>query len=213
MSGKHIIVFIGYVGAGKTTQAKYLEAYLKKRGQRSKFTYLKTYFILTNNLLRIFRGMNISRIGLYFIHRLLVVLDLVINVFILTLLALFRVRIPSKFYKYILIEEYLPGTLVDYVHAKLILRLNRKFLMRAIHVLLRLLYIDSTTIVLVCNVQSLPYRWKARNTPSEAHSYLKVQEKVFSLWSKHVENTFYISTEGKSVKETNREIRKLLNIP
>jgi len=138
-------------------------------------------------------------------------LDLIINTFLLPFLGLVRVKLASKLFRYVLVEEYLPGILVDYVHAMITLKLSREFVMGLTSILFKMLYSRNLiTFILTCNSALLPHRWKIRNSPPEIRSYLEVQKNIFACWSKCMSNVFKISTTDRSIEETNREIRAIL---
>ncbi|MEM0488984.1 MAG: hypothetical protein QW707_07295 [Candidatus Bathyarchaeia archaeon] len=208
---KVLIVVAGPVGAGKSTQIRCLASHLRRVGKKVRVTYLKTVFILTRGLLSIFKSLGISKEGLQKVHQLAVTIDLTMNMFLLSLLALLRVRLTLKFFDYVLVEEYLPGTLVDYFHATKVLRLNQRLMLGLIKLILRLLYLPYfTTFIITCSPSLLPYRWRTRNSPQEIPSYLEAQNYIFTLWSMYVKNVFQFHTDDKSVKDTFREIKAIL---
>lgn len=209
----NIVVFVGPVGAGKTTHLILLEHYLRRCGLRVKRTYLKTVFILTSTVVRLSNLLRFSEKISYIVHRLSVALDLLLNVAILALLNMVRIRLASRRHNYVLVEEHLPGTLVDYVHAMLVFDLRRWFIRVLIDFLSRMLYIKNIrTIVVTCSSTSLPERWRMRGSRQERKTYIYVQRLVFDAWSRGDRGVSIVSTEGRKIIEVHREIRGLLGV-
>jgi hypothetical protein len=198
-----VIVFIGYVGAGKTTHILVAFNALKRMGYKVHKTYVKTTFFVTMllNRLRLLRGI---------IWRFAVALDLLLNSVLLPVMLWFRVTFfPLATKKQVvLVEEHLPGSLVDYVHAAMILSLV-PIACPAMKILTKLSR-KSTWSGLVhvsCDKRLLPERWAKRGTPCERETYLLVQDLVFKILSKKLNNNdvLYIDTS----KEFNRNRCKI----
>lgn len=181
-----------------------------RRKIRVKSTYLKTTFLLTNSLSYILKGIGVSREGLQSVHRLLVTIDLLVNVFILPILYLLKIWIPSKIFEYVLVEEHLPGILVDYIHLTKIFKLPVGLMQKLIKIILYLIPLPSKTLTMSCSLSVLPLRWRQRGSPPEHIEYLKTQHYVFALWNKYIENAFTISTDAGSAHETAKKIRKII---
>lgn len=182
-----VIIFIGNVGSGKTTQMSILANYLKSKGLNPKIAYLKTIFLVTRKFLPIFNAVITDALKLKKIHRILVTIDLVLNIFILPIVSLLRVHLPTRFNKIVLVEEHLPGSIVDYVHASMTLKVNWDFVKNLIRVLFKSLYIHNSSLMsveLLCDPSILIAHWRERGSFGEHPTYLKVQQVVFKAWAK-----------------------------
>ncbi len=210
---KHIIVVIGKVGTGKSTQIKHLASFFRRKGIKVKCACIKTFFPITLLFSKI---LVIFKYNLYhslILIRLLVTLDLGINTAIIPFISLFKVRLSSYFADIILIEEYLPGILVDYFHLINIYDLNKELIIKLLSLLYRLLFINElTTVILFCSDSELRHRWRKRGTPDEDPSYLRMQELIFNFWSKITTKVVLINTSNKTINEVSKEIIKALKI-
>jgi GTPase SAR1 family protein len=172
-----IIVFIGPVGAGKTTHILAAFNALERRGYRVHKTYVKTTFFTAMLLgrLRLLRGA---------IWRFAVALDLLSNSILLPLVLWLRVvLVPLIMRKrVVLVEEHLPGSLVDYIDAALLLNLT-PMVLPALKILFKLsrASIWSGIIYAFCDRKLLPQRWTRRGTPPEMKIYLLIQNLVFAI--------------------------------
>ena len=182
-----VLVFVGFVGAGKTTLTSLMAYYLNHANKVSaKRTYLKTIWIVTPLLLKLFGKVCNNINALFKIHRFCVYVDLSLNVMGLPLLGLLRIRIPRRLGKVVLVEEYLPGIVVDYLHALKILKLNREIILTLMKALYKALDTKNSIIIyLKAPLSSLPQRWVLRGDRRfERITYLRVQSLVFDIWTK-----------------------------
>jgi len=185
-----VIVFIGNVGAGKSTYISLAFTKLRERGYRVHKTYIKTTFIITPLLsrLRILRKVS---------WRIAVVLDLLLNIIYLPLIIWVRtILVPViKRWNIVLVEEHLIGSLVDYFHAAVILNLIPlvkhlvRFLLRASQK-----HLWHAIIYLKVDKDLLKDRWRRRGSPDESKSYLLSQDLIFQIVTKHYSNVLYVDT-------------------
>jgi deoxyadenosine/deoxycytidine kinase len=184
-----VIIFIGNVGAGKTTHISLTYSLLKKRGCKVYKTYVKTFFIITPLLSRL----HLLRKNIW---RITVSLDLLLNSIYLPLITWVRTILFPKIARkqIVLVEEHLPGSLVDYVHASLILGLS-KISLSAIKLLIKLSRKNTwhKIIYVMADKSLLPKRWSLRGSPYESKTYLLTQDLIFKIVSAY-NDTFYINT-------------------
>jgi thymidylate kinase len=188
-----VVVFIGNVGAGKTTHIYTLSKVLSKLGYTVHVTTLKTIFPFTK-LASSFTKHNIPLL------RITMSLDLVFNIVRLPILALIKTVVCPLLRKrqIVLLDEHLPGSLVDYIYNGIIYGIasvslaTSKILIR-LFILLGLL--DFNIIYLYCNKEVLPKRWIKRGTSSEKKLYLAIQDFVFVKFIKRWSNVLIINSE------------------
>jgi ribose 1,5-bisphosphokinase PhnN len=185
-----VIVFVGNVGAGKSTHISLAFNELRKRGVKARKVYVKTLFIITPLLGKLQIPGRAS-------WRISVALDLLLNGIYLPLLAWVKtILVPVvKNEEVVLVEEHLVGSLVDYFHAAAILSL-----VPLVRHIIRFL----AKISRICGWQAIVYlqvdksllkdRWEKRGSPDESKAYLLAQDVVFKIASKHSENVVYINT-------------------
>ncbi len=194
-------MFIGNVGAGKTTHISVAYHKLRRLGYSAHRTYAKTVFASTMFLQRL----NLLGGAAW---RLAVSIDLLLNSALLPLLIHARtVWAPLVLRKrVVLVEEDLPGSLVDYVHASLILGLS-PIVRPLLRVLLKLASAGRRvhTIYLFCDKELLPKRWAGRGTPPEAKTYILTQNLVFRVWCRHLGAGVRVDTSA-NFRESNSRI-------
>jgi len=193
MHGKPIVViFIGNVGAGKTTYISLTFNELKRRGYKVRKTYVKTYFVVTPLMTRVHRSQIVWRIA--------VILDLLVNVIYLPLAILIKTfLIPRIKKRYIvLVEEHLPGSLVDFVHLAILLNLAPivKHMLRALVTLSRKC-LRHAIIYIIVDKMLLPGRWLKRGSPLETKLYLLSQDLVFNIITRYSKNVLIINNSSK----------------
>ncbi len=200
-----IIVFIGNPGAGKTTHISLAFNRLKQLGCPVHRSYIKTVFVVTQLF---------DKVGLlsWSAWRFAVALDLILNTIILPVIMYLRsILIPSLLGKrVVLIEEDLPGSLVDYIHAAIILNLL-PIVRPSLGMFLKLASIGRRLhiVYLYCDKRLLPERWDKRGTPPETNLYVLVQDLVFRIWLKHIDSKISVNTEI-DIKSSNDEVVKFI---
>jgi thymidylate kinase len=188
-----VIIFIGNVGAGKTTHIYALSKALNKLGYTVHVTTLKTVFPFTQ-LASSFTKHNIHLL------RIVVCLDLVFNIVRLPILALMKTVVWPSLRKrqVVLLDEHLPGSLVDYIYNGVIYGIIPVSL-TASKILIRLFtlfdLLDFNIVYLYCDKEVLPKRWAKRGTSSEKKLYLAIQDFVFVKFIKRWSNVLIINSE------------------
>jgi thymidylate kinase len=183
-----VIVFIGNVGAGKSTYISLAFTRLRERGIGCTKAYIKTMFIITPLLSRFRILRKVS-------WRIAVALDLLLNIIYLPLIIWIRtILVPMiKRKNIVLVEEHLVGSLVDYFHAAVILNLIPlvkhmvRFLLRASQ-----RYLWHAVIYLKVDKNFLEDRWRRRGSPDESKSYLLSQDLIFQIVAKHYSDVLYV---------------------
>jgi len=190
-----VIVFIGNVGAGKSTHISLAFTKLRERGYKVHKAYIKTTFIITPLLgrLRILRKIS---------WRIAATLDLLLNTIYLPLTIWIRtILVPViKRRNIVLVEEHLIGSLVDYFHAATILNLI-PLVKHMVRFLLRVSqrYLWYAIIYLKVDKNFLKDRWRRRGSINESKSYLLSQDLIFQIIAKHYGDVLYVDT-GKDLK-------------
>jgi thymidylate kinase len=213
-------VFVGTVGAGKSTQIKLLASALKRNKLRVKIAFLKSghllAYVLEVILVRLLMG---SRKEVYPIK---VLVDerqnlfrkifkfwLILDVVSISIRFLLTIYIKIKMQRVVLVEEYFAATIADYAYLAGILGLPTKTIFFAVSFILRLLYLGGNiqTVFLDASDTSLEARWRHRASPKEDHRYLQMQRTLLLSVSKRVSQTFiYIQTGGQTVEKTHESI-------
>jgi hypothetical protein len=185
-----VIIYIGNVGAGKTTHISLAYSLLKKRGYKVHKTNIKTYFIITSLSSKLYLLQRTT-------WRIAIALDLLLNSIYLPLAIWFRtIMFPIITKKHlVLVEEHLLGSLVDYIISAIILNLTPVTLPT-----IRLLFKLSRGITwhkiiyVIADKSLLPVRWRLRGTRTETRVYLLTQDLVFKIATKHCSNVLYLDT-------------------
>jgi len=199
-----VIVFVGNVGAGKTTHIYALSKALNKLGYTVHVTTLKTIFPFTQ-LTSPFTRHNTLLL------RIVVSLDLVFNIARLPILALIKTVVWPLLRKQqiVLLDEHLPGSLVDYIYNGVVYGIVPVSL-AASKILIRLFtlldLLDFNIVYLYCDKEVLSKRWAKRGTPPEKKLYLITQDYVFTKFIKRWSNILMVDS-GKEFALNHRIIR------
>jgi len=225
MSQPRVIAFIGTVGSGKSTHMKLLYSKLKRKGLKTKMSFLKTghlfAFILEISLAKIvankrkdmfpIRALVEERPTLFRrIFRLLLGLDLIS----ITLKFLAGIYLPLKLGYTVLIEEYIPATISDYVYLSKIVNFPLRVNSFAINYLLKLMNLCGPTQIIFLDAKNdeLRIRWKLRRSLDEREDYIQMQRTLLLQISRGLSsmNFIYINTGAKTLVETQKLIMNQL---
>ncbi|MEM2228670.1 MAG: hypothetical protein ABIM44_06000 [candidate division WOR-3 bacterium] len=215
-----LVILVGTVGSGKSTHLRLLNSELKKNRLRVRMICLKTghmfAFILEVFLAKILMS---NRKGVYPIRilidekplvfkrifKLWILLDLIS----ITVKFLVSIYLPMKLGYTLLVEEYIPATISDYIYISRILRFHLKMNSLIIRYLLKLMNLCTPvqTVFLDAENNELYLRYKLRGSPNETEDYLRMQRTVLYHIAKTLSSNFlYINTSSRTPSEVHRLI-------
>jgi thymidylate kinase len=202
-----VIVFIGNVGAGKTTHIYALSKALNKLGYTVHVTTLKTIFPFTQ-LTSPFTKHNTPLL------RIAMSLDLMFNTVRLPILALIKTVVWPLLRKrqIVLLDEHLPGSLVDYIYNGIVYSIVPVSLIASkslIRLFTLLDLLDFNIIYLYSDKDILSKRWAKRGTSTEKRLYLIIQDFVFVKFVKRWNNTLMVNS-GEEFILNHRIIREFV---
>ena len=220
MLKSRLIAFVGPVGSGKSTQMRLLYSKLKQRGLKVKMSFLKTghlfAFILEVILAKMVasKRKDISPIRAlveerpHFFKRIFK-LWLGLDLISIAIKFLTNIYIPLKLGYTILVEEYIPATISDYIYLSKIIKFPLKVNSFAVNYLLKLMsfYNPAQIIFLDAENSKLTYRWKLRGKFNERKDYVRMQRTLLLQVSKKLSyRLLYINTGTKTIKEAHKLI-------
>jgi len=215
-----VIVFIGTVGSGKSTHMKLLYSKLKQKGLNTKVSFLKTghlfAFVLESFLAKMLAG---NRKDVFPIRALVeekpyifkkifrLWLDLDLISIVIKFLA--EIYLPLKLGYIVLVEEYIPATISDYIYLSKIIDFPLKMNSFAIKFLLTLMNLCNPTQIVFLDARDdiLVFRWKMRGSFNERADYILMQRTLLLQLSKKLSCKFlYINTGTKTIEKTHELI-------
>jgi thymidylate kinase len=216
----YIIAFIGTVGAGKSTQMNLLAPELKARGLRVKVTSLKTGHVFAYFLEVVLAKMlvgeekDVSPIRVLIedkttLFKRLFKLWLSLDIISISIRFILTAYIPLKLRRIVLVEEYFPATITDYIYLAKVLDLPFKTISPAVRFMQRLLQLSGPmqTIFLDAPNVVLEKRWSQRSSLNEKTDYLQMQRTMLLSVSKLSSSSFlYVETTNKTIGKTHRLI-------
>lgn len=211
-----IIVFVGTVGAGKSTQLNLLAFKLRTKALRVKTTSLKRGHLLTYVLevalarLLIGRKKKVCSIRVIveerpILFKKLFKLFLILDVVSIFCRFLFTIYLPRKLGYVIIVEEYIQAAMADYIALSEFVGFNNKSLSVTVNLLSRLAHLGGPihTIFLDAPNDTLKARWIHRNSLSQRSDYLHMQRTLLLSISKKLSSSFfYINTNDKTIQKT-----------
>lgn len=222
-----IFVFLGPVGSGKSTQISLLTQNLKHRGFKVSSTQLKAFHILSNILIiflmlslhekternsyRILRKKR-SSIGIR-LFSVLTFLD--IPSFMLRYLA--TIAMPRKLGYILLVEEYIPGTVADYLFWWNKIERKHELSAAFLNFTQRLFYKNeqmTTIFYLDGAICKLMERITLRNTYTEELDYIEMQRSLLLYIARYfnsAERFHYIDTTSMDVLAVERKILAIVD--
>jgi len=226
MVGPQLIVFVGPVGAGKSTHVRLLCLYLRRRGLKVRMCFLKTNHLFAYILVVFLVSLLVKeRSGVYpiralieekpHIFRRIFRLWLLLDLISITIKFLLYVCIPLRLGYVVLVEEYIPAIVFDYVYLSKTVKFPSRKLSFALNYVLRLLNLcrPTQTFFLDSEGSELSLRWKLRGSPSEREDYVRIQRSLLFKLSKTSTNEFfYLNTQGKTIWEIHSVITRHLQL-
>lgn len=221
-----IIVFVGTVGAGKSTQIRQLLFTLRKNDVKSTSTALKRGHFLTH-MLEVFLARLFLEKGQDATYPIEVTLrnrpDILKKLFkffmMLDAVSIFcrfflTVYVPKKLGYVVLVEEYIPGALADYEWLSKMVGARLSSLFARLLTSLTILGGPTYTIFLDAPEQTLIARWVYRKSPTQRVEYLEMQRTVLFVLSKWLSSSFiYINTQNKAIAKTGLIVLNFLKCP
>lgn len=215
-----LVILVGTVGSGKSTHLRLLYSKLKKNGLRVRMICLKTghmfAFILEIFLVKILMG---NRKDVYPIRTLIdekpLVFKRIFKLWILLDLISITIKFLANIYLFmklgyiLLVEEYIPATISDYIYIGRVLQSPFKMNSFTIRYLLKLMNLCTPiqTIFLDAENDELYIRYKLRGSPNEKEDYLRMQRTVLYRIAKTLSSNFlYISTSSRTLSEVHKLI-------
>ena len=195
------------MGVGKSTQIKLLAEHFKSKGLKVNIAGLKVGNLWAYPLYKIaLIGWPIFKNKYMF--KMWVVLDLIA----ISLKFLISIWLPFKAGRLILVEEYIPAIVADYLHIARINGYPPKDVRAIIAYTSRLAtLVPFTSVFLDADTAVIRERWKSRGTSDEKLEYILVQQKLLPLITKLLSHRLiYIATSDSSVKETSYYLKEHL---
>lgn len=220
MPKSRLIVFVGPVGSGKSTHMKLLYLELKRKGLKVKTGFLKTghlfAFILEVFIAKILTGKrrNVSPIRALIekkphLFKRIFGLWLILDLVSITMKFLISIYIPLRLGYTLIVEEYIPAIISDYIYLSRLVEFPLKINSFAIRYMLKLMSLCNPTqvVFLDAKVNELSQRWKRRKSPDERDDYIRMQRTLLLQLSKSLSSRFlYVNTETKTIMETHKLI-------
>lgn len=141
---------------------------------------------------------------------------LVLDAFSISLKFLWNIKLPLKWGYVVLVEEFLPAIVTDYVYISRTVDLQSRTSNGVIRFVSRILTSAGPMENVFLDAQSnvLQIRWATRGTPLEKPAYLRAQREMLLRCSMELSNhdCLYIDTTKKTVEQTQTCIRTRLHM-
>ncbi len=221
----NLISLSGPVGSGKTVQVNALHYILRERGYKVTVTYLKvmnifSYFILVLLYKIVQKEGNNTSIWRFLFKKKKDIIEKLFNLLAIldcisiSIKFLFRIYIPLLLGNTVLVEEYIPAIISDYLSFKarglwglggnLIISLAQRY---------HLMVHERTCFVyLYAPISILRKRWLIRGTTPEKDEYIKIQQLMLRKIIHQLKGNciFEISTAHRPISLTAQEILNYL---
>ena len=219
------IIFIGTVGSGKSTHMRLLYSKLKQKGLKTKLSVLKSNELLASIFVILLSRIVASKRKDVFpiralieerptLFRKILRLWLSLDIVSITLKFLTSIYLPLRLGYIVLVEEYIPATISDYIYLSRFVNFSLKMKSFTINYLLRLMNLCRPTQIIFLDAKDdeLRKRWKLRKSFDEKEDYLQMQRTLLLQISKELSsmNFVYINTEAKTLEETQKLIMSQL---
>ena len=186
-----IVVLVGPVGAGKSTQGRLLSSYFKKNNYNIKFTYINVYYPMLLHIIKKFVlflvRYDARELQPSFVKKLMIPV-LAIDSVLLSVNYLFKVLIHSIVSKLhvIIVEEYFIGIFINYFYLYVRGFINKRIFHTIWNVLGRLQYLNPTVIIVLNALpDTLKIRRKKRDYYEKRTYYLEFQQKILQQLKKY----------------------------
>jgi len=212
-----VINFIGTVGSGKSTHMRFLHSKMKQRGLKSKTSFLKTGHLFAFILEIFLNKITVSKRKDVFPIRALVEerpnlfrrifeLWLSLDLISVTIKFLTSVYFPLRLGYIVLVEEYIPATISDYIYLSRIVNFPLRVNSFAINYLQRLMNLCGPTQIIFLDAKNdeLKTRWKLRSSFDEREDYLQMQRTLLLQISSKLSSNelIYVNTGAKTLAES-----------
>lgn len=219
MKKPRLIVLMGTVGSGKSTQVKLLASELRKKGLKVKTVSMKTNHLFAHFLSLILAWFLIkSRKDPRRAHVRALVEDrpeifrkvfelwIALDLFSILIRFLLTIFLPMRLGYTVLVEDYIPATIADYAYFSEVLGFSSRFSSFVVTVVSMLIPAASSTkwVFLDAEESMLNSRWKNRRSIVEKPDYLQMQRNRILFQSKALSSceVLYIDTTDQSVRDT-----------
>lgn len=216
-----VIAFVGLVGGGKSTHIGLLASRLGKNKLKVKTASLKTNHYFASVLILILAQMlvrkrkDVSRIRALFedkpmVFRRLFKLWLYLDFVSVSIQFLLTIYVPLRAGYAVLVEEYIPATIADYIYIGRIMDLPSRNFSFTLNFMLRLMHLAGPTqlIFFDADADTLKFRWKYRRSLEEKYDYLFMQRSTLLSLSKKLSSpeVLYVNTTNQTIRETHEAI-------
>jgi energy-coupling factor transporter ATP-binding protein EcfA2 len=224
MTKTKIIVFVGTVGSGKSTQIKLLSSVLKKTNIKIKNSFLKSGHLFAYGfevmLVRILFGKIpgeyptrtlIERRPLLFKN--LFSLWLFLDSISISIRFFITIFLPKKLGRTVLVEEYFPGIISDYYYLARNIGVCPGDIQWITNFMIKLKMKGGPIDVVFLNASDslLKSRWLNRGSFDEKPEYLQMQRTLLKSYSLILADSFtFIDTSNLNKMQTTNSIIKFL---